>query len=263
MHRGIALGAVVVVAAISVGFTGVAAAGSAPYVDAGLDQEVYVGDRVYLDGGGTWDDDGDITSKEWQIETPDGNTIEPDCPDCWFTHFQANQTGQYDVTLTVRDSEGNENSDTLYVTTQDLEPEMREPASETDASGGGGGCWVAPTGGSGDNSLDLEVCNVHGNAVDFEWTDGGEGESIQAVVFENEGLVLEYSDRVFNPDGTVSIPMDVFLGEVEQIWNNYQKSDHASGANEIGGGQRNGDTGATGGGSTVGGCVAPCGAPMP
>jgi len=48
----------------------------APYVDAGLDQAVAVGDEVLLDGGGTWDDQGDITQKEWSIETPTGITIE-------------------------------------------------------------------------------------------------------------------------------------------------------------------------------------------
>lgn len=93
-----------------------ATANEPPQVDAGLDQRVYAGATVLLDGSGTRDPDGTITDYRWRIETPSGATITPDCPTCVRTRFTPTGTGTYDVTLRATDDDGATRNDTLYVT---------------------------------------------------------------------------------------------------------------------------------------------------
>jgi len=104
--------------AVAVGSVGtaVAADNTAPLADAGVDQTVVVNSTVYLDANASSDPDGEITSVEWSIETPNGSTLSPDCGDCRRTEFDAGSLGQYTVTLTVTDDDGATRSDTLYVT---------------------------------------------------------------------------------------------------------------------------------------------------
>ncbi len=90
-----------------------------PLADAGLDQEVEAGAWVMLDGGGSVDPDGEITSYEWSIAVPNGSTVTPECPTCERTEFRATDVGVYEVTLTVTDDQGASSSDTLYVTVAD------------------------------------------------------------------------------------------------------------------------------------------------
>ena len=108
-----------VAAAVLLAATGtvLAADNTAPLANAGVDQTVLVNSTVYLDANASTDPDGEVTSVEWAIETPDGTTVTPDCVDCRRTEFDATALGQYTVTLTVTDDDGATSSDTLYVTT--------------------------------------------------------------------------------------------------------------------------------------------------
>jgi hypothetical protein len=95
-----------------------AAAGGAPFANAGLDQTVEVNRTVYLDGGGSYDADGEIVDYTWHIEAPDGTELTPACESCSSTHFKPTRTGRYNVTLQVEDDDGNVRSDFLYVTVE-------------------------------------------------------------------------------------------------------------------------------------------------
>ena len=86
-----------------------------PMVDAGLDQTVERTTRVYLDGDGSRDPDGEIAAVRWEITAPDGSTTTPDCPTCTATGFIPQQNGTYTVTLRATDGDGAAASDTLYV----------------------------------------------------------------------------------------------------------------------------------------------------
>jgi len=197
----------------------------APYVDAGLDQEVRVGDEVFLDGGGTWDDQDDIVHHEWTIETPNGGTVEPECPTCWFTSLRVEQTGQYEATLTVRDGAGNENGDSLYITVQELEPEMIvDDVGESAGNGGGGNgmCW-----GSHAGDTPQSWCDDHADVVDVELTD--DNDAMEAIVFENGEMATEYSEWSRRADGTLAVPNQIFRDEAEGVYDIWREEEYGGG----------------------------------
>lgn len=125
------IGVVVAIAVVGVvlsGFFGVGASAltgadtEGPLADAGLDQTVTVNTTVYLDAGGSTAPEGSIDAYEWNIETPAGDTVDPDCPDCVRTSFVPDETGTYAVTVTVTDDEGQTDTDTLYVEVEPYDP---------------------------------------------------------------------------------------------------------------------------------------------
>ncbi|WP_336001820.1 PKD domain-containing protein [Halorientalis halophila] len=101
----------------SLALSGVAAgAGNEPpLADAGLDQAVAANETVRLDATGSRDPDGNVTAYQWEIETPDGRTVAPDCPTCGTTSFRPTMPGRYNVTVTVTDDDNATASDTLYL----------------------------------------------------------------------------------------------------------------------------------------------------
>lgn len=106
-----------------------------PLADAGLDQHADVGETVLLDANGSRDPDGTIASYEWNIETPNGTTMEPQDPSDPRTRFVVNEPGRYDVTIVVTDDDGAERADTLYVdvTANDgSDPTFDKPGGNTD-----------------------------------------------------------------------------------------------------------------------------------
>jgi len=106
------------------GASGLATADGGPLADAGLDQEVGVNTTVQLDGTGSSHPNGSIDRYRWRIETPGGRQITPDCGDCARTGFRPQETGRYEVTLRVTDSEGRSDSDTLYVDVEEAGPSV-------------------------------------------------------------------------------------------------------------------------------------------
>lgn len=117
--------AVLALALLLAGATGVASGAGGdggPLADAGLDQTVSQNTTVQLDGTGSSHPNGTIRAYEWSIRTPTGRTIAPNCRDCARTTFPATEVGRYDVTLTVTDSEGRTDRDTLYVYVEEAGP---------------------------------------------------------------------------------------------------------------------------------------------
>ena len=164
MQRGAWIAIVVVVASLAgVGLVS-ADNNEAPLAAAGLDQEVTQGAVVYLDAGGSLDPDGNLTSYEWQITAPNGTTVSPACPSCMRTHFRANQSGEYDVTVIVTDDEGATHSDTLYVTATAVEPpsvSVTGPSTVRNGSTATVGATVT----NGENELDRLVWSVNGSTL--------------------------------------------------------------------------------------------------
>lgn len=109
---------VVAVAVVPATVAGVHAGNEAPLADAGLDQRVELGTTVLLDATGSRDPDGELTSVEWRIETPEGGIVVPQCPTCGRTQFLPTRVGTYVVTVTVTDDDGVRSSDTLFVTVE-------------------------------------------------------------------------------------------------------------------------------------------------
>jgi hypothetical protein len=105
---------------------GIATSNEPPLADAGLDQTTTRGSTVYLDGGGSRDPDGVVSSYEWTVTTPAGTATTLDCGNCERSQFQATSVGTYEVTLQVTDDDGATATDTLYVTV--------EPGAPPDAS---------------------------------------------------------------------------------------------------------------------------------
>jgi hypothetical protein len=95
-----------------------------PTAAAGLDQGVTAGTTVYLDAGGSYDQDGTLTATEWSISAPNGSTVTPSCRDCQESRFTPTTTGRWTVTITVTDDDGATATDTMYVTVE----EMRGPS---------------------------------------------------------------------------------------------------------------------------------------
>ena len=116
MSSAVLLGCAVAASVVATPVAGVAGVGGGtPLAEAGLDQQVNVGERVRLDATGSYDPDGRVTGYEWVIRTPGGTTVSPLDPRAARTSFPATAAGRYEVTLTVTDDEGNAGTDTMYV----------------------------------------------------------------------------------------------------------------------------------------------------
>lgn len=91
-----------------------------PVANAELEnQTVYVGHKVWLNGNGSYDPDGDIVSYHWNLG--DGNSANGQ----YITHvFLA--PGNFTVTLTITDNEGGVDNYTIEVTVIELEGEPGE-----------------------------------------------------------------------------------------------------------------------------------------
>lgn len=85
-----------------------------PVARAGPDQTVLEGMNVSLDASASYDLDGTIVIYDWDFG--DGNTSFETSPMVTHTYMRA---GTYTVTLTVRDTAGNSDTDTLTVTVEE------------------------------------------------------------------------------------------------------------------------------------------------
>jgi len=89
---------------------------NAPVADAGEDQTVEVGETVTLDGTDSYDPDGDPLTYSWELATPNGSTAELDDPASATPNLTPDVVGDYIATLTVTDSSGLSDSDTVTIT---------------------------------------------------------------------------------------------------------------------------------------------------
>jgi large repetitive protein len=83
-----------------------------PSADAGPDQSVNAGDQVYFSGARSRDAEGAITKFSWDLDSSDG--IQEDFTGVAPTHIYT-KGGNYLVTLTVYDSLGQSDTDTMFV----------------------------------------------------------------------------------------------------------------------------------------------------
>lgn len=166
--------------------TATAADNTAPLADAGVDQTVPANATVYLDANGSVDPDGEITSVEWTIQTPDGATIPPECVDCRRTEFDATALGQYTVTLTVTDDDGATRSDTLYVTAAtEAGPDVSLSGPNSTASGSNTTFTANVTG--DDASLQTLTWLVNGSVVERESLAGASSTASFTHTFDSTG----------------------------------------------------------------------------
>ncbi|SFV52701.1 hypothetical protein MNB_SV-8-1364 [hydrothermal vent metagenome] len=93
--------------------------GQAPVANAGADQSVVAGDTIVLDGSKSYDPDGTIDSYIWNLGdlgTRTGETVTETIPGNAVS-------GNYVITLTVTDNNGNVDSDTITVVVEGVEDE--------------------------------------------------------------------------------------------------------------------------------------------
>ena len=96
-----------------------------PVADAGVDQSVYVGDLVTLDGSASFDPDEDypLTFAWALIDKPAGSTATLAGADTESASFTADRAGTYTAELVVTDSEGNSSApDQVVISTINTAP---------------------------------------------------------------------------------------------------------------------------------------------
>jgi hypothetical protein len=170
-----------------------------PVVDAGLDQQVQRGATVLLDGTASRDPDGELEATTWRVEAPNGTVLEPDCPECARTTFEADRLGTYHVTLTAIDGEGATGTDRLEIhVVREYRPTVR--LSGPDVVDYGESETYVATASIENESLGYIVWTVNGRRVATDTLSGRQatdrievdhgsvgGDAIRAVVYDREG----------------------------------------------------------------------------
>ncbi|MFC1736536.1 PKD domain-containing protein [Candidatus Hydrogenedentota bacterium] len=96
---------------------------AAPVADAGPDQAGNVLDSVVLDGGGSYDVDGDALTFDWVIaQAPEGSTAELVNPTAVNPTFTVDAEGDYHIELVVSDGVADSDVDTVIVSTENTAP---------------------------------------------------------------------------------------------------------------------------------------------
>lgn len=139
-----------------------AADAEAPLADAGLDQSVSQGTTVHLDGGGSHAPDGEIATYEWEVLSPDDDTVASLTGRT--PSFEAAALGTYDVTLTVTDDAGRTASDTLHVRVAEGDPPAVALEGPSAMSVGESGTFTAAID-PGDAPVDRVVWRIDGDVV--------------------------------------------------------------------------------------------------
>ncbi|MBL7252020.1 PKD domain-containing protein [Alloalcanivorax marinus] len=106
---------------------------NAPVADAGPNQTVYTGNRVELDGSGSYDPEGDALSYAWSTSSlPTGSAVTLVDATTVRPSLTPDQAGDYVIKLTVNDGEKTSQEDTVRITA--LEPDLAmEQYDEGDA----------------------------------------------------------------------------------------------------------------------------------
>jgi hypothetical protein len=208
--RGYALAGVAAVVLLAA--TGVVAANAAPMAEAGLDQDARVNVTVYLDAGGSWDPDGNLTAYEWRIERPDGTTTTPACAACPRTRFVPRQVGRYNVTVSATDGDGATAADTLYLDVSSAPP-SNPVVYPSPGSGSNGGPGAVPgsdggSGGGGGASVSVDPSRILRTASGeylLRTPDGlDEGEFVMPVGEEKVRIPESQMNSMAQDDGRVT-----------------------------------------------------------
>lgn len=158
---------------------------SPPLADAGLDQRVVVGETVLLDGSGSRDPDGRVAAVEWRIETPDGTTRTPACPDCPRTWFAPDRPGVYEVTLAVTGEGGVRRTDHLRVVVEaNSRPEVTVSGPSQVRPGEEATYTASVTSG---NSLRTVVWTADGRGFARTRLSGNRATTDASIAFESAG----------------------------------------------------------------------------
>ncbi|WP_435125960.1 PKD domain-containing protein [Halobaculum sp. D14] len=177
-----------------------------PLVDAGLDRDVPVGERVLLDAGGSIDPDGELASFNWVIETPSGATTTPTDPSAEQTSFTPQQVGRYEVTLTATDDHGATRRDTLYVdVAESATGDTREPndTAENQPPTGtiDGPNTVRP---NREATFSVDAYDPDGSVVSYAWSDGAQSRTVRRTIDAPAGSSLTISVTVTDDDGATT-----------------------------------------------------------
>lgn len=90
---------------------------SAPYADAGGDQVGFVGVVLNLDGGGSYDPDGDALNYSWSIEdAPAGSNVKLASADAEVAQLVPDKAGTWQIALVVDDGAAESDADLITVT---------------------------------------------------------------------------------------------------------------------------------------------------
>lgn len=93
-----------------------------PIANAGLDQQVVVGENVTLDGSNSNDPDGDLLTYYWSISSCPGSCPSLSSSSSAAPSFRTNIEGEYVVQLWVYDGQSSSNTDEVIITVQPLTP---------------------------------------------------------------------------------------------------------------------------------------------
>lgn len=155
-----------------------------PEAEAGLDQHVARGATVLLDGGASWDPDGEIASYEWAIRAPNGSLVDPNCGTCVQSRFVPRRVGTYNVTLAVTDDAGVTRTDTLFVV---VEPTNGPRVDLTVLSADGRTGDVRANATAGAHELRRLVWRVDGTRVGTDTIGGQEATVDRHLEFATNG----------------------------------------------------------------------------
>ncbi len=94
-----------------------------PVANAGADQAIVAGQRVTLDGGTSYDPDGDAIAFRWSISSaPAGSVLAIPNPTDPIIEFVADRPGDYVLQLVVNDGQEDSAADTVVVSTSNTTP---------------------------------------------------------------------------------------------------------------------------------------------
>jgi len=131
---------------------------SKPEANAGPDQTVPVG-RVFLDGSGSRDSDGDVLTYRWAfLSIPPDSTTTLDDATTANPSFLIDKPGSYTVQLIVNDGKGDSDSDTVVINTRNSAPVASAGADQMASIG-----QTVQLNGSGSSDVD-------GDALTYQWS---------------------------------------------------------------------------------------------
>ncbi len=163
----------------------------APVADAGPDQTPLLGDTVVLDGGGSFDVDGEPLTYAWRFtSTPAGSTAALDDPTAVTPSFTVDRAGAYVLELVVNDGTEDSGPDTVRVNTANSAPVAN---AGPDQSAPVGGNVVLDASGSFD---------VDGDTITYLWsfTCIPQGENVLYRVNAGGPAYTDTNGQVWAPD---------------------------------------------------------------